>query len=238
MSYLINLSKELSAPHKHINYEVITHLDGEGFVHTDELDIPVSPGKIVIIPSGTLHNAVSEGDLERIYINGDFGQIFNFSSPVAVSDNKEKEGTTLAKMIYNNRYENADFISSLSTAFAHFLMKNLQFDDNIGLTVKEIISEITNNFYDCNMDLCCILNKSGYAEDYIRSHFKRITGKTPTAFLTDVRIKHACYLIDIYKNTLSLGQIAEKCGYTDYIYFSRKFKQQTGISPQSYKNQF
>ena len=99
---------------------------------------------------------------------------------------------------------------------------------------KEIISEITDNFYDSNIDLGYILRRSGYAEDYVRAHFKKITGKTPTEFLTKIRIHHACYLIDIYRNSMSLSQIAEKCGYTDYIYFSRKFKQIKGISPQKY----
>ena len=31
-----------------------------------------------------------------------------------------------------------------------------------------------------------------------------------------------------------VAEIAEKCGYTDYIYFSRKFKQITGKSPRAY----
>ena len=78
------------------------------------------------------------------------------------------------------------------------------------------------------------LQKSGYAEDYIRAQFKKFTGKTPTEFLTKIRIYHACYLIDAYKNTLSLAEIAEKCGYTDYVYFSRRFKHIMGISPREY----
>ncbi|MBQ9760845.1 MAG: AraC family transcriptional regulator, partial [Clostridia bacterium] len=70
-----------------------------------------------------------------------------------------------------------------------------------------------------------------------RSCFKKITGKTPNEFLTEIRIKHACYLIDIYQDNLSLSEIAEKCGYLDYIYFSKRFKLVTGISPREYRNQ-
>lgn len=62
------------------------------------------------------------------------------------------------------------------------------------------------------MDLCEILNKSGYAEDYIRARFKYITGKTPVEFLSKVRISHACVLMDTYKSALTLNEISEKCG--------------------------
>jgi AraC-like DNA-binding protein len=81
-----------------------------------------------------------------------------------------------------------------------------------------------------------LLQKSGYAEDYIRSHFKKVTGKTPNGFLTDIRIKHATFLIEIYANTLSLQSIAEQCGYLDYVYFSKTFKSILGVSPKEYKN--
>jgi len=42
-------------------------------------------------------------------------------------------------------------------------------------------------------------------------------------------------LIDLYRSTLSLQEIAERCGYTDYVYFSKKFKEVTGVSPRDYK---
>ena len=68
-----------------------------------------------------------------------------------------------------------------------------------------------------------------------KTNSKQMTNKTPIEFLTHMRIRHACYLMDVFKNALSLAEIAEKCGYTDYIYFSRRFKQQMGVSPRAYK---
>ena len=235
MNYLINKTSHPSLPHKHNTYEIIVHIRGAGTLYVSEKSFNISPGMIAVIPPFTTHNANSEEELERIYISGDFNQVFNLTSPVIISDNLAKDGTSLSEMIYNNRYENSDYIGSLCNALAHFLVQNLKMEDSIGSSIGEIISEITNNFSDCNINLCHILNKSGYSEDYIRSQFKKYTKKTPTEFLSEVRIRHACYLIDIYRSTLSLSEISEKCGYTDYIYFSRKFKQIKGISPQKYK---
>lgn len=235
MGFLINIVKEVSPPHQHKNYEIIIYTKGSGTFIADEKKIPVSAGKIIIVPPQTIHTCHFEGTFERIYINGEFDQIFNLSSPAVISTSMQSEGMLLAKMIYDNRYGKSEYIASLCSAFAHFLLQSLKMDDEISVSVKEIVSEITNNFHDCSLNLSLLLKKSGYAEDYIRAHFKKITGKTPIEFLTKIRIRHACYLIDTYKNSLFLSEIAEKCGYTDYIYFSRRFKQYMGISPRKYK---
>lgn len=234
MRYLINLVTHPSTPHPHKTHEIIVFLRGSGTLYWQDAQTPVCPGKIVIIPPGTVHHSVFEHSLDRLYINGDFHHMFNFACPVVVCDNAEQEGTLLAEMIYRNRFGNPEYLASLVDAFAHFLMQSLKMDDEVSLAVKDITHEITNRFHDSSLDLAALLKKSGYAEDYIRAQFKKITGKTPTEFLTRVRISHACFLIDSYKSSLSLSEIAENCGYTDYVYFSRRFKQVTGVSPREY----
>ena len=234
MSFLINLIKDETPFHQHKTYEIIVYLGGTGLLRTEETDIPVSPGKIMIIPPGVPHSSLSEGELPRIFINGEVNHFFNLASPTVISDSANQEGTLLAKMIYHNRYANAEYVAALIGAFVHFLTQRLKMEDELTQVISDIAHEISNRFYDSNINLCELLKKSGYAEDYIRAKFKKITGKTPTEFLTNIRIYHACYLIDTYHNTLSLSEIAEKCGYTDYVYFSRRFKQVTGISPRNY----
>ncbi len=57
-------------------------------------------------------------------------------------------------------------------------------------------------------------------------------------FLTDFHkfFIDECIANDLpYKNHFSLAEVAEKCGYTDYVYFSKKFKEKVGISPMLYK---
>ncbi len=234
MKYLIGCIKGPSRIHKHKNYEIITYLKGCGTVSTPQKDIYVSPGKIIVMPPNLPHSSNHDEEVEKIYIQGDFKHIFSFSSPFIISDDSKNTGTTLAKMIYNNRYANHEYVSALTNAYAHFLLQNLKTEKEIGITIKELVNKISNSFYDSNISLSKLLHETGYAEDYIRAQFKAFTGKTPTEFLTETRISHACYLIDVYKDSLSLTEIAEKCGYTDYVYFSRRFKQVIGISPKEY----
>jgi len=222
--------------HKHNNYEIMLYLQGTGYLRTQNTDHPFSPGSIIIVPPGMEHGSTSKNGFKNISVSGNFENLLHFEDIVTLFDNEQNEGKMLATIIYNNRNRKNDYVSKLCTAYIHFILQYISTIDNMSVSVHKMISEIENNFYDHNIDLHNLLQNSGYTQDYIRSHFKKITGKTPTAFLTDIRIKHAAFLIDIYANTLSLHQIAEQCGYADYVYFSKTFKSILGVSPKEYKN--
>ena len=221
-------------PHKHRCYEIIFYRKGNGTFYYSDEKTTIFPGKFIIVPPDTTHASNYNDEAETIYIDGDFNHIFSFSTPAFVMDNSEKDGEFLVKLIFENRFSNPEYLSSLSNALAHYLMQNIQTESNINIVLRDIIGKISDHFYDSSVNVGEFLKKSGYSKDYIRSQFKLFTGKTSVEFLTEMRINHACYLIDIYKDSMSLSEISEKCGYTDYVYFSRQFKKVMGISPQNY----
>jgi len=221
-------------PHSHSDYEISFCLNNSGVLTANGKQYPFSSGSIVIVPPGTVHTSCSDSVLDCIYLRGEFSLLFSISEPIILRDNESDDGRQLATMIFNNRFSNAEFVTSLCDAYIHFILINMKTEDNIGKAVKEIIEKLTLGSSNANLSASKILAQSGYAEDYIRSHFSRITGKTPTAFLTDIRMRNACFLIEAYKGTLTLSHIAELCGYSDYIQFSKKFKAFTGFSPRCY----
>ena len=240
MSYTINRTQDgvIQYPmHTHKNYEIMLYLDGEGYMCTELGNIPFEAGTVVIVPPNIKHGSTSGNGFRNISIEGDFEAYFHFDTVKSFEDNETQEGKMLAEMIYENRYGNDTYLASLCTAYVCFLMQRFEMDSAMQSGVERIIAEISQNAFDPQIDLALVLSKSGYSEDYIRSCFKKITGKTPNEFLTDIRIKHACFLIDIYKNTLSLSEISERCGYLDYIYFSKRFKSVMGMSPREYRKQ-
>lgn len=62
--------------------------------------------------------------------------------------------------------------------------------------------------------------------------FKQITGSTPMDYLQSIRITNAKKLL--HSSSLDMQSVAHQVGYKDEFYFSRKFKQQEGISPTAY----
>ena len=223
--------------HTHSHYEIMYYVDGEGYMRTDIGDFPFRPGTVIIVPPCVEHGSTSKNGFRNISILGEFERHLNFDRVVSLADTDMREGRVLAELIYENRYGNKAFLESLCTAYLCFLLQCFEIESSIDRTIKKIISEISEHALDPAVSLTGILQKSGYSEDYIRAVFKKSTGKTPHEFLTDIRINHACFLIDVYKNDLSLSEIAEKCGYLDYVYFSKKFKAFKGVSPKSYRGQ-
>lgn len=62
--------------------------------------------------------------------------------------------------------------------------------------------------------------------------FQKLTGKRPLDYLTDLRIAHSKnYLLE---SAEPLREIARLVGFSDEYYFSRRFRQKTGVTPGQY----
>jgi AraC-like DNA-binding protein len=239
MSYRITCTQDgvVQYPmHTHKEFEIMLYLEGEGYMRTELGNFGFKRGSIIIVPPNVRHGSVSEKGFKNISLSGEFRGYLNFDYVVCLGDNEAGDGTTLSKLIYENRYAAPSYLNALCLAYISFLLQRFEIKNQIYKSIGEIISEISENAFDSQIELSRILTRSGYSEDYIRACFKQITGKTPGEFLTDIRIKHACFLIDIYKGECPLSKIGEQCGYLDYVYFSKRFKAVMGMSPREYKD--
>lgn len=223
--------------HQHPNWEIMYYLKGEGCLATKTGDIAFKPGTIIIVPPKITHGSVCEDGFVNISIGGDFGHLFMFDNIVVQQDNDMLNCERLSKLIFDNRFAGEEYLSALCNAYAHFLLKNAAYEKKLNREISKIVAEITKNFFDPCFDVTDLLNKSGYAEDYIRAEFKKVTALTPIDFLAKTRVNHARKLFEIYGKSLSVAEVAEACGFEDPIYFSRRFKQFIGFSPTEYKKQ-
>ncbi|MBQ7799826.1 MAG: helix-turn-helix domain-containing protein [Oscillospiraceae bacterium] len=223
--------------HKHSNWEIMYYLSGEGHLATEGQNIPFQKGSIIVVPPSVMHGSVSQNGFVNISVGGDFNHLFMFDNPVLLYDNSRGEGERLSNLIYENRFAQSEYLSALCSAYVHFLLQNIECENRVSEALGQIIKAATENFSDAEFNITDSLNKSGYAEDYIRTKFKDKTGLSPIAFLTNVRITHAKKLFEIYSNSISVSQAAEKCGFDDLIYFSKRFKQVVGVSPDRYRKE-
>lgn len=74
----------------------------------------------------------------------------------------------------------------------------------------------------------------GYNKTYISNVFSDVVGIPPGKYLSKIRIEKAMELLH-ERPELSLRQVAEQVGYEDSLYFSKVFKNATGLSPKAYK---
>ncbi len=223
--------------HIHDSYEIVIIESGNAILKGLDLNYNLSKGDAIIIPPNFKHVFVPKnGELAYYYVFGISDAYLNSNEPIVIKGDLIADATTLINLIYSNRATtNEEYFIGLVNSLILLLSSNIKTLTDINLSVNSIIKKIHRDFANVNLNVTTLLSTSGYAEDYIRAYFKKITGKTPNEFITLLRITHAKKLINALKNTVSLTYIAQSCGYDDYCYFSRKFKEVTGLSPKQYK---
>lgn len=85
-----------------------------------------------------------------------------------------------------------------------------------------------------NFDMETLVQRLRLSRDYLFRLYKRETGRNLVDYLLDVRIQKAKELL-MQPGQYKVYEVSELVGYTDYAYFSKLFKKQTGVTPKSFQ---
>lgn len=99
--------------------------------------------------------------------------------------------------------------------------------DQYSHTVKCAINFV-NEHYNEPLTLSWVANEMGKSTNYLGATFKKEVGESFTEYLTVYRMEQAKKLL--LNTNKKIKEVCEEVGYTDYIYFSRMFKQVHGCS--------
>ena len=69
--------------------------------------------------------------------------------------------------------------------------------------------------------------------NYLHAIFRRVTGETPAALLSRLRMERAAELL--FTTRMSIGEIAEACGFESQTYFTYVFRRRFGLTPSEYR---
>ena len=100
-------------------------------------------------------------------------------------------------------------------------------------TVDKAREFIGENYADCNLSVEMLCEHLHLSPAYFSTMFKRETGMSFTAYVTQVRMEAAVELLRSSEEKTYL--IAQQTGYLDPNYFSYVFKRYFGTSPSKYR---
>ncbi|NYB72853.1 response regulator [Sedimentibacter hydroxybenzoicus DSM 7310] len=103
---------------------------------------------------------------------------------------------------------------------------------NIGFQVLNYIKE---HFTQNDLTLNLMSERLHISQSYITKIVKEKTGANFTDYLNNLRINMAIKILLDKDNDYTINEIAEMAGYSSQHYFSRAFKNYTGLSPLQYK---
>ncbi|MBK5201597.1 MAG: response regulator [Spirochaetaceae bacterium] len=119
------------------------------------------------------------------------------------------------------------------------LSKNNKIEEFEGeLEYSKIVTNMIQTIHSCygqNLSLTKFSDKYNLCTEYISSIFSRETGENFTIYLKNYRIEKAKELLANGED--KIYEVASKVGYNDSKYFSRVFKDYTGISASSFIEQ-
>jgi two-component system response regulator YesN len=116
--------------------------------------------------------------------------------------------------------------------FAENNIKNR--DEDIIIFIQQLEEYLKINYTEpiTSQTLC---EKFGYVPTYLSKLFKKYKNVSPTEYLIDLRVEKAKELLRSKPDMLS-KDIAYLLGFSDSHYFSKVFKNKTGMRPSDFRD--
>ena len=142
---------------------------------------------------------------------------------VCASTNEKINETTLGILI-NPLCRMIEYLKSICPETKEEITDNESVNRAVKFIQRNFYNQISNNdiakVCSCSVSTLCHL-------------FKKFKGISVHQYISDLRFDYAKQLLAVSR--LSVTAIAHKSGFSDYNYFTVKFKKKTGLSPSEYR---
>ena len=167
-------------------------------------------------------------------IKADIADIFNFYCDEMEEDFnlplKERDKRYIISVILSERslQQTFEFLNQIFIDFSRLLINRQEKYD-----IVEEMKHYTHKHYHLNLTLQELGKELNYSHSYLGKKFRSEVNMSYRMYLDQVRIDAAKQLI--HEENFLIYEIAEKVGYANSDYFSKKFKGLIGQSPGSYQ---
>ncbi|WP_141501659.1 response regulator [Paenibacillus luteus] len=104
-------------------------------------------------------------------------------------------------------------------------------------SVVRLVKGYIRSSFGEELTLAQIAEHVHLSPNYLANLFKKDTGMTINAYMTEVRLEEAKRML-LDDNRLLIHDISERIGYKDSKYFTKLFKREFGLSPSEYRERY
>jgi len=209
-------------------------INGSAEYKVDSKTVVLKSGDAVFIPKGCLRER-KESDEVSDYISFNFNTETPVELPCLIKDAVTAE--ILLLVAAYDKINSLDYMDKMEKN-AHILscilllIKDRGELNSFSTLTKTIINYINSHLSE-KICLSDIGRLTYFSPVYCDTVFKQETGKSVIDYLIDKRVDKAKSLM--LEGFLSLSEISQSVGFSDYNYFSRVFKKRTRYSPSTYR---
>lgn len=100
--------------------------------------------------------------------------------------------------------------------------------------IDQVVKYVFDHFTE-EISLDTVSQMIGMNKQAFCRYFKKLTQKTFTEFVNEIRIGNACKLL--HEKELTVGQLAYNCGFNSISNFNKFFKLHKGVTPKAYQKE-
>jgi AraC-like DNA-binding protein len=250
--------------HRHDYLEFSYVIEGQGSEIINGIEHEMKPGTFTFVLPYQIHEIHSTGDVPLRLFNCMFGMniLFDTNSDMGLreillaSDEHypsfvqfEGEKAQSLQLVINfmlTEY-NSDGIWKRALLRAKLVEVLVLFDrmrrgephtsglvkhTHVQSKIWKVVNYVHQHYQD-ELTLTSVADYFDYSASNLSELFKKFVGNNFINFLHELRIRHACGLLT--STEMSISDIAMEVGYGSYKTFSRVFRNQKSITPQSYR---
>lgn len=237
--------------HGHSCIEIVLVVSGTAVQLLESERSNVYPGCVTIVHPGCTHAFQNPRQLEvynisctpNLFRAMGMGLSFLHNREVLFSSERSSFQLQLSGLLFHDVssllvrmfriYEEESFLNrhvQLRSLFSMLLIliaqawvpKRMQTDQRLAETV-----EFMEAHYNEKLRLESLARRAGMSENQFLRRFRRAFDTSPLQYLLDLRMKHACALLE--ESDLSIDQIASSTGFYDSNYFLKLYKRKFGL---------
>ena len=237
----------------YIRNEYLIHIvtAGEGTYAADGRTYQLSAGSIFLIWPGISTVYRSDNDNPWSYVWFAFNGIkaesvlhyagLSRENPVKVIPDTEPYVLNVTgilnacQLTFSNEFKREAYLYALAAQLGddlHDTDNRSEYEYSYKTYVNHALDYIENNYYT-NIRISAIADYIGINRSYLTTCFKKVLNMSPHEYLIEYRIRQAKNML--LNTSLPVNDIAEKVGYTDSLAFSKIFKNHTGMSPRTFR---